>query len=120
MPNLMVFTGEVLGAYGFGEDHPFGPDRYAAFDQRYRELGLDKQVQESAPRIVVMDIWMRGIRLLLRAFMRRRQPWWVLPWKQLMRLCRGGANGLLFLLPDCTMPVAIKRQAFVSLMIVAS
>jgi acetoin utilization protein AcuC len=56
MPNLMVFTGEVLGAYGFGEDHPFGPDRYTAFDQRYRELGLDKQVQESAPRIATQNI----------------------------------------------------------------
>ena len=56
MPNLMVFTGEALAAYGFGENHPFGPDRYTAFEQRYRELGLDKQVQESAPCIATQDV----------------------------------------------------------------
>jgi len=45
----MVFTGEALASYGFGEDHPFGSDRFYAFEQRYHELDLQDKVQESEP-----------------------------------------------------------------------
>jgi acetoin utilization protein AcuC len=49
MPRVTVYRGEALASYGFGENHPFGADRYYAFDARYRELGLHTLVQESAP-----------------------------------------------------------------------
>ena len=56
MSHLMVFTGKELASYGFGEGHPFGPDRYTVFDQRYRELGLDAKVQESEPCMATQDV----------------------------------------------------------------
>ena len=45
----MVVTGDKLASYGFGHDHPFGPDRFHAFDQRYQSLGLSAHVRESPP-----------------------------------------------------------------------
>ena len=42
---LCVYVGEALAAYGFGEGHPFGPDRMDAFWQRMLERGLDKLIQ---------------------------------------------------------------------------
>jgi acetoin utilization protein AcuC len=44
-----VFLGEALARYGFGDDHPFGPDRMFAFEARYRDLGLDSRVSERKP-----------------------------------------------------------------------
>lgn len=49
MSELAVYIGEELAHYGFGEDHPFGPDRMRAFEKRYRESGLDKKVDERRP-----------------------------------------------------------------------
>ncbi|TNG00040.1 MAG: acetoin utilization protein AcuC [Gammaproteobacteria bacterium] len=46
-----VFLGEALASYGFGDDHPFGPDRMYAFESRYREMGLDQRVLEKQPAI---------------------------------------------------------------------
>ena len=56
MADLMVFTGEALASYGFGESHPFGPDRFHAFDERYRALGLHLRVLESVPSIAAQDV----------------------------------------------------------------
>jgi acetoin utilization protein AcuC len=47
--DTVVVTGEALSAYGFGEGHPFGPDRFDAFNRRYLELGLSRYVLEAAP-----------------------------------------------------------------------
>jgi acetoin utilization protein AcuC len=49
-PEVCVFFGEALAAYGFGQGHPFGPDRMGAFWQRMTELGLDRQVQVCEPQ----------------------------------------------------------------------
>ena len=32
---LFLYHGDALGSYGFGKDHPFGPDRLAAFMQEF-------------------------------------------------------------------------------------
>ena len=56
MSNIMVFTGKKLASYGFGDNHPFGPDRFHAFDQRYRELGLQDYVREAEPAIASQDV----------------------------------------------------------------
>jgi acetoin utilization protein AcuC len=42
--------GERLARYGFGDGHPFGPDRHAAFLREFQQRGLDKQVQLLEPR----------------------------------------------------------------------
>jgi len=47
---VAVYVGEALAAYGFGEGHPFGPDRMHAFWERMLECGLDKRVQLRQPQ----------------------------------------------------------------------
>ena len=44
-----VYLGEGLGRYHFGEDHPFGPGRLAAFVQAFESAGLDRRVSLHAP-----------------------------------------------------------------------
>ncbi len=51
--DVCVYVGEALAAYGFGERHPFGPDRMHRFWDRMLELGLDQRVKVCAP--VVAD-----------------------------------------------------------------
>jgi acetoin utilization protein AcuC len=46
---VCVFVGEALAAYGFGEGHPFGPDRMQRFWDRMLELGLDRRVNVRDP-----------------------------------------------------------------------
>jgi acetoin utilization protein AcuC len=51
MSRTAVYLGEELARYGFGSDHPFGPDRQAAFIREFERRGLDKQVDIRAPQI---------------------------------------------------------------------
>lgn len=51
--DVCVYVGEALAAYGFGEGHPFGPDRMQRFWDRMLELGLDQRVRVCDP--VVAD-----------------------------------------------------------------
>ncbi|WP_455234191.1 acetoin utilization protein AcuC [Thiogranum longum] len=44
-----VYVGPALAQYGFGEGHPFGPDRMHAFWKRMVETGLDKCVEVREP-----------------------------------------------------------------------
>jgi len=45
-----VVTSERLARYGFGDGHPFGPDRHAAFVREFAARGLDRRVQQLEPR----------------------------------------------------------------------
>jgi acetoin utilization protein AcuC len=38
-------AGERLARYGFGDGHPFGPDRHAAFFAEFSRRGLDRRVR---------------------------------------------------------------------------
>lgn len=38
--DINVYMGEALAAYHFGEHHPFGPNRHAAFQQAFENAGL--------------------------------------------------------------------------------
>jgi acetoin utilization protein AcuC len=49
VPQVQVYVGEALGRYGFGQGHPFGPDRLGAFWQEALRLGLDRRVRVVAP-----------------------------------------------------------------------
>lgn len=42
---VLVIAGERLARYGFGDGHPFGPDRHAAFLAEFTARGLDKRVR---------------------------------------------------------------------------
>src|ERR1700758_1102757 len=45
-----VVVSERLARYSFGDGHPFGPDRLAAFMREYEARGLDKRVHVLEPR----------------------------------------------------------------------
>jgi acetoin utilization protein AcuC len=49
-PSACVVVGERIARYGFGEGHPFGPDRHEAFLREFRAAGLDQRVLSLAPR----------------------------------------------------------------------
>ena len=51
MANVSVYLGDALAAYGFGEGHPFGPDRHDAFVKELKKRGLDKNVSIQTPAI---------------------------------------------------------------------
>jgi len=48
--DLCVYVGEALAAYGFGQGHPFGPDRMGVFWDRAKTLGLDRRVRVCEPQ----------------------------------------------------------------------
>ncbi|MEL0585913.1 MAG: acetoin utilization protein AcuC [Candidatus Thiodiazotropha sp. (ex. Lucinoma kazani)] len=48
---VSIYFGEALGRYGFGDGHPFGPDRIHAFWQETVKQGLDKKVLVATPQI---------------------------------------------------------------------
>ncbi len=47
--NVRVYYGSALASYGFGNDHPFGPDRLDAFWREFTRRGLDRRVDIAAP-----------------------------------------------------------------------
>jgi acetoin utilization protein AcuC len=54
-PGLAVVVGERLARYGFGEGHPFGPDRHGAFLREFEARGLHKRAQLLEPRDATDD-----------------------------------------------------------------
>ena len=47
--SVCVYAGEELARYGFGEGHPFGPDRFNAFWREFTTRGLHTRVQIQRP-----------------------------------------------------------------------
>jgi len=47
---VAVVLGERLARYGFGDGHPFGPDRHGAFLREFQQRGLDAKVRVLEPR----------------------------------------------------------------------
>jgi acetoin utilization protein AcuC len=52
---VLVIAGERLARYGFGDGHPFGPDRHAAFFAEFTARGLDKRVRLAETRAATRD-----------------------------------------------------------------
>lgn len=46
---ICIYAGAALGAYGFPDGHPFGPDRLEAFWLEFLRRGLDRRVQVKEP-----------------------------------------------------------------------
>jgi len=51
--SALVYIGASLAAYGFGDAHPFGTDRLAAFWTEAQRRGLDRQVKVMVPKQAV-------------------------------------------------------------------
>jgi acetoin utilization protein AcuC len=52
---VLLIAGERLARYGFGDGHPFGPDRHAAFLAEFAARGLDKRVRTMETRAASRD-----------------------------------------------------------------
>jgi acetoin utilization protein AcuC len=48
---VSIYFGESLGRYGFGDGHPFGPDRMGAFWKETLKQGLDKRASIAVPQV---------------------------------------------------------------------
>lgn len=48
--SVLLVSGDAIARYGFGDGHPFGPDRHEAFMRELHEAGLDGRVRRAAPR----------------------------------------------------------------------
>src|SRR5690349_18546085 len=53
--NLGVIVSERLARYGFGDGHPFGPDRHAAFVREFESRGLRERTRILEPRDASLD-----------------------------------------------------------------
>ncbi|HIN67675.1 MAG TPA: acetoin utilization protein AcuC, partial [Methylococcales bacterium] len=51
-----VYLGEELAAYGFGNDHPFGPLRHHVFEQAFYQQSLQEKVAVRQPQSVDQSI----------------------------------------------------------------
>ncbi len=47
---VFVYKGDALANYGFGDDHPFGPDRHEAFQVELAEAGLGSAIKYAGTR----------------------------------------------------------------------
>lgn len=56
MPETCVYIGESLASYGFGDGHPFGPDRLDAFWSHACSQGLDARVSIRQPVSIERDV----------------------------------------------------------------
>ncbi len=46
---MFVYAGEALASYGFGDDHPLGPDRFSAFWRAFQASDLISRVEIRSP-----------------------------------------------------------------------
>src|ERR1700756_1058124 len=53
--NLGVVVSERLARYGFGDGHPFGPDRHSAFVREFESRGLHRRTRILEPRVASYD-----------------------------------------------------------------
>jgi acetoin utilization protein AcuC len=52
---VLVYKGDALAAYGFGDPHPFGIDRHDVFHHELAEADLDDTIAYRAPRRASVD-----------------------------------------------------------------
>jgi len=53
--SVYVYRGDELARYGFGEGHPFGPDRHDAFHRSLAEEKLGSLIHYASPRRASLD-----------------------------------------------------------------
>lgn len=52
---VLVFKGEEIASYGFGDPHPFGLDRHGVFHDELAEAGLGDAIEYASPRPASVD-----------------------------------------------------------------
>lgn len=52
---VYVYRGEALARYGFGEGHPFGPDRHGVFQDELEAADLGDAIHYAEPRRATVD-----------------------------------------------------------------
>jgi acetoin utilization protein AcuC len=52
---VLVYRGEEIAAYGFGDEHPFGTDRHDVFHTELEKLGLGDSITYGHPRPALVD-----------------------------------------------------------------
>jgi len=52
---VLLIAGEQIARYGFGDGHPFGPDRHEVFMRELHEAGLDGRVKRGSPRLATRE-----------------------------------------------------------------
>lgn len=52
---VLLVIGEKIARYGFGDGHPFGPDRHGVFLEEIKATGLDTRVRRSEPRAATRE-----------------------------------------------------------------
>jgi acetoin utilization protein AcuC len=52
---VYVYRGEALARYGFGEGHPFGPDRHDVFQDELEAAALGEAISYAQPRRATVD-----------------------------------------------------------------
>ena len=53
--DVLVVAGDRLARYGFGDGHPFGPDRHGAFWREFETRGFDRRAQVVDTRAATLD-----------------------------------------------------------------
>lgn len=53
--SVLLVSGDEIARYGFGDGHPFGPDRHEAFMRELHQSGLDGRVQRASPRTATRE-----------------------------------------------------------------
>ena len=53
--SVLVYKGDEIASYGFGDPHPFGTDRHQAFHQELVDAGLDDRFAYASPRRASVD-----------------------------------------------------------------
>ncbi|MCH9693127.1 MAG: acetoin utilization protein AcuC [Gammaproteobacteria bacterium] len=53
--NVLVYRGEEIAAYGFGDPHPFGTDRHDVFQKELDRAGLEGAIDYGHPRPALVD-----------------------------------------------------------------
>jgi acetoin utilization protein AcuC len=52
---VLLVAGEQIARYGFGDGHPFGPDRHEVFLRELHEAGMDGRVKRASPRLATRE-----------------------------------------------------------------
>ena len=52
---VLVYKGDEIAAYGFGDPHPFGTDRHDVFHRELAEAALDDAIRYMPPRRASVD-----------------------------------------------------------------
>ena len=54
-PPVYVYRGDEIARYGFGDDHPFGPDRHHVFHSALADADLGDAIRYASPRRAIVD-----------------------------------------------------------------